>query len=62
MSKTPASPFAVPDELEAVFRETDIILPESRAHLYELAFMGEENDLWSVNAERSYGETVSPRA
>ena len=23
---------------------------------------GEDHDLWNVNAERSYGETVSPRA
>ncbi|MEE8441489.1 MAG: DUF4914 family protein [Spirochaetia bacterium] len=48
MSTTAASLFVVPNELEAVLRETDVILPESRAHLYELAFMGEENDFIEV--------------
>lgn len=45
---TAASLFVVPDELESVFKETEIILPESRAHLFELAFMGPENNFIEV--------------
>ncbi len=51
MSTTAASLFVVPAELEAVLRETDVILPENRAHLYELAFMKEENDFLEVAYE-----------
>ncbi|MFW5684566.1 MAG: DUF4914 family protein, partial [Spirochaetota bacterium] len=38
MSKTNVSAFNVPAELEQIFNSVEVILPESRSHLYELAF------------------------
>lgn len=48
---TRASLFNVPPELEAVLREVEIILPESREQLFDLTYMGPENDLVEVAYE-----------
>jgi hypothetical protein len=41
----------VPPELEAVFSSAQIIYPETREQLFDLAFMGPENDLVEVAYE-----------
>ena len=51
MSMTEASLFTVPPELDRILKETEIILPESRAHLFELTFMDEGNEFMEVAYE-----------
>ncbi len=46
--KTAQSIFDLPSELENVFRDVEVILPESRAHLFELALFEPGSELVEV--------------
>ncbi len=51
MGTAQASSIVVPQELQDVFDSCRIILPESRNHLFELAFFGEESPIVEVAYE-----------
>ena len=48
MQSDPRAALVLPEQLDALFSDTRFVLPESRAHLLDLAFMNTQEDLVEI--------------